>query len=52
MKKTATISIRLTEEEKAEFLRLAAADMRPPGQLAAIIIREWIEAQRKKKGRD
>ena len=50
MKKTATLSVRLTEEEKSEFVAIAEADNRPPGQLAAIIIRQWLAEQRKKKG--
>ena len=44
-KKTQTLTIRLTPKDKAELVRIAKADKRPPAQLAAIIIEEWLEAQ-------
>ena len=47
-KKTQTLTIRLTPKDKAELVRIAKADKRPPAQLAAIIIEEWLEAQGKK----
>jgi hypothetical protein len=47
-KKTETLMIRLTPKDKAELVRIAKADKRPPAQLAAIIIEEWIKAQAKK----
>jgi hypothetical protein len=47
-KKTETLTIRLTPKDKAELVRIAKADKRPPAQLAAIIIEEWLEAQGKK----
>jgi predicted transcriptional regulator len=48
-KKSATITIRLTPQAKAELVRIARADKRPPAQLAAIIIEEWLEARAKAK---
>jgi hypothetical protein len=46
-RKSETLSIRLTAADKAEFVRIAKEDMRPPAQLAAIIIKEWLERQAK-----
>jgi len=47
-KKTETLTIRLTPKDKSELVRIAKADKRPPAQLAAIIIEEWLEARGKK----
>ena len=48
-KKSETITIRLTHRDKADLLRIARADKRPPAQLAAIIIEGWLEKERKGK---
>jgi len=48
-KKSETVTIRLTHRDKTDLLRIARADKRPPAQLAAIIIEEWLEARRKVK---
>ena len=47
-KKSETVTIRLTHRDKTDLLRIARADKRPPAQLAAIIIEEWLEARRGK----
>ncbi|ADP71108.1 helix-turn-helix protein, CopG [Rhodomicrobium vannielii ATCC 17100] len=44
-KKTETLTIRLTPSQKALLVQLAKADKRPPAQLAAIVIEEWLEAK-------
>jgi hypothetical protein len=49
-KRTETLTIRLTPSAKSELIRLARADKRPPAQLAAIILEEWLEARAKAKG--
>jgi hypothetical protein len=44
-RKSETITVRLTPGDKAELVRIATADKRPPAQLAAIIVREWLKRQ-------
>jgi hypothetical protein len=48
-KKTETLTIRMTPQAKAELVLIAKADKRPPAQLAAIIIEEWLELRAKGK---
>jgi hypothetical protein len=44
-KKSGAITVRLTPKDKGELVRIARADKRPPAQLAAIIVEEWLEKQ-------
>jgi len=46
-KKSETIAVRLTPQAKEALVRIARADKRKPGQLAAIILEEWLEAHAK-----
>jgi hypothetical protein len=49
-KRTETMTIRLSEEMKAELAKLAQSERRSASQMAVILLEEALEARQGKKG--